>query len=500
MRILQSPWLPGAAVRQSGPSSLSLAKLKMNPCVLIVVLGAGWVLPGIVPPARAATPSVAGIAQKSMPAVVNISTKRKPEPRAQHRRQFPPMPGPFGPNDPFEEFFRRFGPRERPPSREQRSVGSGFIISQDGYIVTNNHVIDGADTIIVRMSDEEEYEAAPIGTDEKTDLALIKIEPRQPLPSVPFGQSANLEVGNWVIAIGNPFGLSQTVTIGIVSAKGRVIGAGPYDNFIQTDASINPGNSGGPLLNLQGEVIGVNTAIYSRRGGNIGIGFAIPIDLAKSVVQQLREKGSVTRGWLGVMIQSVTPELAKSFDLADPKGALVAEVTPDSPAHRAGLERGDIIVAFNQTEIANSRDLPALVAQTPVGTQATIGVLRGGKSQTLAVTLGELKDERQTEITSGKASPGNWGMTVTDLTPEIRRRLQLEAAHNGVVVSEVDPGSAASRAGIRRGDIIQEVNRRAVASVRDFMTIVSEMQDQDRLLLLIRRSDFTSFFALRRED
>ncbi len=468
----------------------------MNPSVLLVALWVGGVLAGLAPQARAATRSVAEIAQQTMPAVVNISTRHTPDPRSQRRRQFPPMPGP---GDPFEEFFRRFGP-QRPPSREQRSVGSGFIISRDGYIVTNNHVIDGADTIIVRMSDEEEYEATPIGTDEKTDLALIKIEPAQLLPSVPFGQSAGLEVGNWVIAIGNPFGLSQTVTIGIVSAKGRVIGAGPYDNFIQTDASINPGNSGGPLINLQGEVVGVNTAIYSRRGGNIGIGFAIPIDLAKSVVQQLREKGSVTRGWLGVMIQSVTPELAKSFDLADPKGALVAEVTPDSPAHRAGLERGDIIVAFNQTEIVNSRELPALVAQTPVGTQAIIGVLRGGKSQTLTVTLGELKDERQTEMASGEASPGNWGMTVTAITPDIRRQLQIEAAQKGVVVSEVEPGSAASRAGVRRGDVIEEVNRRAVASVSDFTTIVSEMQDQDRLLLLIRRSDFTSFFALRRED
>lgn len=378
-------------------------------------------------------------------------------------------------------------------------MGSGFIISQDGYIVTNNHVIDGADTITVRMSDEEEYQATKIGSDEKTDLALIKIEPDQPLPSVPFGQSAGLEVGNWVIAIGNPFGLSQTVTLGIVSAKGRVIGAGPYDDFIQTDASINPGNSGGPLLNLQGEVVGVNTAIYSRIGGNIGIGFAIPIDLAKSIVQQLREKGAVTRGWLGVMIQAVTPELAQSFDLAEPKGALVAEVTPDSPAHKAGLERGDIIVDFNQTEIGDSRELPALVAQTPVGTQAKVGVLRGGQSQTLTVTLGELQDE-QVQLAGGEAGTPNWGMTVADITPEIRRQLQLDAARTGIVVSEVEPGSAAQRAGIQRGDVIEEVNRQAVTSVGEFTTILSEMNEQGSLLLLVRRNDFTSFFALRQED
>ena len=471
----------------------------MNHFVLLVVLCLGWVPLGIVPQARAAAKSVVEIAQKTMPAVVNISTRHKPGSRPQRRRQTPPLPGPFGPGDPLEEFFRRFGP-ERPPSGEQRSMGSGFIISQDGYIVTNNHVIDGADTILVRMSDEEEYEATKIGADEKTDLALIKIEPKQPLPSVPFGQSANLEVGNWVIAIGNPFGLSQTVTVGIVSAKGRVIGAGPYDDFIQTDASINPGNSGGPLLNLQGEVIGVNTAIYSRIGGNIGIGFAIPIDLAKSVVQQLRDKGSVTRGWLGVMIQAVTPELAQSFDLPEPKGALVAEVTPDSPAQKAGLERGDIIIAFNQTEIADSRELPALVAQTPVGAQAKVGVLRGGKSQTLTVILGELEDEQQTQIASGEASANNWGMTVKDITPEVRQQLQLEAAQKGIVVSEVEPGSAANRAGLQRGDIVEEVNRRAVASVSDFTTILAEMKEKESLLLLVRRNEFTSFFALRRED
>lgn len=473
----------------------------MNHFVLLVVLCLGWLSPSLAPQVRAAANSVAEIAQQTMPAVVNISVRHKPEPRSQRQRQrqFPPLPGPFGPGDPFEEFFRRFGP-ERPPLGEQRSVGSGFIMSQDGYIVTNNHVIDGADSIIVRMSDEEEYEATKIGADEKTDLALIKIEPTQPLLSVPFGQSAGLEVGNWVIAIGNPFGLSQTVTIGVVSAKGRVIGAGPYDDFIQTDASINPGNSGGPLLNLQGEVVGVNTAIYSRVGGNIGIGFAIPIDLAKSVVRQLREKGSVTRGWLGVMIQAVTPELAKSFDLAEAKGALVAEVTPDSPAHRAGLERGDIIVAFNRTEIGDSRELPALVAQTPVGAQAKVGVLRDGKSQTLTVILGELQDEQQTQIASGEASANTWGMTVKDITPEVRQQLQLEAAQKGIVVSEVEPGSAASRAGIRRGDIIEEVNRRAVASVSAFTTILSEMQDRGSLLLLVRRNASTSFFALRRED
>jgi serine protease Do len=444
-----------------------------------------------------------------MPAVVNISTTQKAERQTQRPRQFPPMPGPgqgpgqpnpFG-GDPFEEFFRRFGPDPYPPpSGEQRSLGSGFIISQDGYIVTNNHVIGEADTITVRLSDDEEYEAKKIGSDEKTDLALIKIETKQPLPFVPFGQSSILEVGNWVMAIGNPFGLSQTVTVGIVSAKGRVIGAGPYDDFIQTDASINPGNSGGPLLNLQGEVVGVNSAIFSRSGGNIGIGFAIPIDQAKSIVDQLKEKGSVTRGWLGVMIQSVTPELAKSFDLPEPKGALVAEVTPDSPAAKAGLERGDIITSFKGTEIGDSRDLPSLVAQTPVGDPSAVKVLRGGTQQTFTVTLGELDDQQQAKAESGEASEKNWGMSVSALTPEIRQELQLKDGQKGIVVTEVEPDSPAHQAGLLRGDILEEVNRKAIESIQDFTTAISEIKEKESLLLLVRRNNFTSFFALRKEE
>ena len=498
MHILQSPrWQRAANVAHvCFLSSILLSVLALS----LVVFGTEAIAQEAMATTQAASSSFAEVAGKTMPAVVNISTTQKePERQARRPRQAPPGQNPFGGGDPFEEFFRRFMP-DRPPPGQQQSLGSGFIISEDGYIVTNAHVIGDPEKITVRLSDEEEYEAKKIGSDEKTDLALIKIEPKKPLPVVPFGQSRSLEIGEWVMAIGNPFGLEQTVTVGIVSAKGRVIGAGPYDDFIQTDASINPGNSGGPLLNLRGEVIGVNSAIFSRTGGNIGIGFAIPVDLAKSIVNQLREKGSVTRGWLGVMIQSVTPELAKSFDLAEPKGALVAEVTPDSPAQKGGLERGDIITSFNDKEIDDSRDLPAMVAQTPVGDSAKVSVLRGGKEQTFTVTLGELDDEQIAQASSGEASEKNWGMTVSDLTPELNRELQLKSDQKGIAVIEVESGSPAEQAGIRRGDIIEEVNRKAVTSVQEFTTIVAEMKEKDSLLLLVRRNSFTSFFALRKEE
>jgi serine protease Do len=317
------------------------------------------------------------------------------------------------------------------------------------------------------------------------------------LPTVPLGKSADLRVGDWVIAIGNPFGLEQTVTAGIVSAKGRVIGGGPYEDFIQTDASINPGNSGGPLLNLKGEVVGINAAIFSQTGGNIGIGFAIPIDLAKSIVTQLKAKGKVTRGWLGVAIQPVTPELAKSFGLEEPRGALVADVTKGSPADKAGVERGDVILSFNDTPIKDSHELPAVVAQTPVGERVTVTVLRRGREKSFTVTLGELTDQRA-EAESGEESSKDWGITVASLTPETRRRFQLDRAQRGVVVVEVAPGSPAEEAGVQPGDVIEEVNRQPVNSAQDFTTATADAKNQDALLLLVRRGTATSFFALQR--
>ena len=438
-------------------------------------------------------PSLAGVAQSAMPAVVNISTTQK-----LRRRRAPfstPEPSPFGERDPFEEFFRRFG--EQPPPSRQRSLGSGFIISADGYIITNNHVVGDAAKITVRLSDKEEYAAKVIGTDDRTDIALIKINAQHPLPTVPLGTSATLEVGDWVMAIGDPFGLEETVTAGIVSAKGRVLGAGPYDNFIQTDASINPGNSGGPLLNLKGEVVGINSAIFSQSGGNIGIGFAIPVDLAKSIITQLKDKGKVTRGWLGVAIQEVTPALAKSFGLKEPTGALVAEVTKDGPADQAGLERGDIITSFNGTPVKDSRELPTLVAQTPVGEKVDVTVLRGGKEKTVTVKLGQLP-ESQAEAEQSEESKENWGLTVADLTADLAHRFQLEHESKGVVVTDVEAGSPAELAGLQPGDVIEEINRQPIKSVEDFNKAMADAKDKNTLLLLAKRGDVTSFFALSR--
>ncbi|MGE0822096.1 MAG: DegQ family serine endoprotease [Candidatus Binatia bacterium] len=445
-------------------------------------------------------PSIAEVAEKAMTAVVNISTTQKAPQRP--RSPFPmPGPSPFGGDDPLEEFFRRFF-GDRPPLGPRRSLGSGFIISTDGYIITNNHVIANANEITVRLSapQHDEYKATVIGSDEQTDLALIKIDANRSLPTLPLGSSESLRVGDWVVAIGNPFGLEQTVTLGIVSAKGRVIGAGPYDDFIQTDASINPGNSGGPLLNLQGEAVGVNSAIFSRGGGNIGIGFAIPIDLTKMIISQLRESGAVTRAWLGVTIQGVTPELAQSFGLERPRGALVADVSLDSPAERGGIERGDIIVKFNDATIENAHELPTIVARSQVGSKATVTVLREGQEKNIPVTLGKLQEE-QARASSEEEGGKRWGMTVANLTPEIARRFQLEEQRKGVVVVNVEPASPAAEAGLQAGDIIEEVNRQAVNSVDEFVKKLSQIEKQrDTVLLLVRRNNVVSFFALRKPD
>lgn len=443
-------------------------------------------------------PDFATVAETTMPAVVNISTTPKATSPRQRPGTLNPRRRPFGGNDRLEEFFRRFF-GNRPPPHQQRSLGSGFIISDDGYIVTNNHVVGNAQTITVRLSDEHEYSASIIGSDEKTDIALIKIDSEVPFKSVPLGESSSLRIGDWVMAIGNPFGLEQTVTAGIVSAKGRMIGAGPYDDFIQTDASINPGNSGGPLLNLDGEVVGINSAIFSQGGGNIGIGFAIPIDMAKSIIDQLKAVGKVTRGWLGVAIQTVTSELAKSFDLAEASGALVAEVTADGPAENAGIQRGDIIINFNGRAVEKSKDLPFLVARSPVGTKAEVVILRGGKEVKLTVVLGEL-----TEIAAqgGSTSPAenSWGMTVADISNETKQEYQLPSNQKGIVVTQVEPDSPAAAAGIRAGDVIEEINRAPVRSMAEFSQVLDKTGDKKTLLVLARRGNFTSFFALRQRD
>jgi serine protease Do len=381
----------------------------------------------------------------------------------------------------------------RGPQR-QRSLGSGFIIDADGSILTNNHVVENAQKIVVTLSeDQQEYEAKIVGRDPKTDIAIIKINTKKTLDAANFGDSDKLEVGEWVVAIGNPFGLDSTVTSGIVSAKGRHIGQGPYDNFIQTDASINPGNSGGPLINLRGEVIGINTAIFSRSGTNIGIGFAIPINLVKELLPQLRGKGKVTRGYLGVLIQKVTPDIAESLGVERARGALVANVSKDGPAEKAGVKVGDVIVEFDGKEIKDSGDLPIIVARTPVDKKVGMKVLRDKKEMVLNVTVGELKEE---EVVASAPEKGELGMTVQRLTPQIAESLGLDKAE-GVVVTAVEPGSAADEAGIRRGDVILEIDRKPIRSVDEYKKSVAGIRKGKGVLFLVRRGESTLFLALK---
>jgi serine protease Do len=345
----------------------------------------------------------------------------------------------------------------------------------------------------------EEYEAKVVGVDELTDLALIKVAARRLLPTIPWGSSAKLRVGDWVIAIGNPFGLDQTVTAGIVSGKRRVIGAGPYDDFIQTDASINPGNSGGPLLNVRGEVVGVNSAILSRAGGSIGIGFAVPIDLAKSVIEQLKRSGRVTRGWLGVSVQTVTPEIADLFGLDKPRGALIGDVATGGPADQAGIRRGDIITSFNDTSIKEAAELPAIVARTPVGSRVKVAVIRGQRELILLVTIGNLPESPTPPEPAGRREEP-WGLNVTSITPEISRRFRLAPGQQGVVVIAVDRDGAAARAGIQLGDVIEELNRQTIRSLNDFDQALAAASERASVLVLVRRGDSSSYRVLRQGE
>jgi serine protease Do len=331
-----------------------------------------------------------------------------------------------------------------------------------------------------------------VGRDPKTDLALLKAEGVSGLHALQLGDSDSLKVGNWVVAIGSPFGLEQTVTAGIVSAKGRVIGSGPYDNFIQTDASINPGNSGGPLLNTEGQVVGINTAIFSQNGGNVGIGFAIPVNMAKEIVPQLEENGHVTRGWLGVGIQKITPELAKSFGLKDEKGALVSQVAKGGPADKGGIETGDVIVEFDGKKVADMNDLPRVVASTPVGKTVPVKVLRGGNVVDREVKIAEMEQKEEVANVSTRKP---LGMTVQNITPEIARGLGLKT-ETGVVVASVVPGSPAAKADIRSGDVIQQVNKKPVKDVEDFKQKIENAKDQETILLLIQRGESSLFAAL----
>ena len=409
-----------------------------------------------------------------------------------------PFGSPFGGGggDPFEQFRRFFG--EIPHEFKQHGLGSGVIVSPDGYILTNNHVVGNADTIQVTLMDKREFTAKVIGKDSKTDLALIKIDTKEPLPFAALGNSDATEVGDWVVAIGNPFGFSLTVTAGIVSAKGRALG-GNYDEFIQTDAAINPGNSGGPLFDVNGKVVGINTAIYSRTGTSAGIGFAIPIDLAKAVMDQLKSHGKVTRGWLGVEIQEVTPELAQSFGLAKPEGALVANVEKDSPAAKAGIKRGDVIVKFNGHAVHEQHELPELVAETPIKKSVDVEVVRGNKHVTVNVTIGELK-ENELASAAGAEQPGSgWGLQVGEITPDIAREFNLQS-DKGIVVRQVKPDSPGAEAGLEQGDVILEVNHDKVNSLKDFMAHAKEAKDQKKpALLLVQRGNVTLYTVIKPE-
>ena len=449
--------------------------------ILLVLLAAPSAL------ARGVPASFADLAEKLSPTVVNIYTTQV--------IKTPPWQ-----NELFEnELFRRFFgfpqmPRRHPQELKRTSLGSGVIMSPDGYIVTNNHVVEDADEINVKIANNEEYPARIVGRDPKTDIALIKIDPKHDLPAAEFGDSDTLRVGDWVIAIGNPFGFEHTVTAGIVSAKGRYLGGSTYENFIQTDASINPGNSGGPLFDMNGLMVGINTAIYSRNGGNVGLGFAIPVNMVKAVVKQLKETGTVSRGWLGVMIQHVTPELADQFGLERPMGALVGEVTPDSPADEAGLEPGDVIVKFGDKVIEQMNMLPAIVAQTPVGKKVTIEVVRDGKRKRLTVTIGKL-DEENGGVEGGRIKK-RLGLTVQEITPELAESMGLDT-DEGLIVTDVDPDSTAAEAGLRRGDIILEVGRQEVKTVEEFTEAVKRARGA--LLLLVQRDNHTRYVVIKRK-
>ncbi|WP_035257416.1 Do family serine endopeptidase [Desulfatirhabdium butyrativorans] len=418
--------------------------------------------------------SFSGLAEKVGAGVVNIRTEKVVSGGGHGRmmRQF--GQNPFGNDDRFNDFFEKFFGDQMPREHKEQSLGSGFIIDKQGYIVTNNHVIENATKIKVKLKSGKQFEAELVGRDPSTDIALIKIKSTEPLTELPLGDSDSLQVGQWVVAIGSPFGLEQTVTAGIISAKGRVIGSGPYDNFLQTDASINPGNSGGPLIDMNGQVIGINTAIIAS---GQGIGFAIPINLAKGVIEQLKTKGSVTRGWLGVVIQDLTDDMAEYAGSPDKKGAMVMEVMPGQPADAAGMQPKDIIVEVNGKPVANSHDLTTLVAGLSVGEKAKITVLRNGKKQNLTIEVAKRPDDtKQLASGEGGSAPSaadELGIRVTNLTPELAKRLKVNQ-NDGVVVEDVDPEGKAAAAGLSSGDVIKEINHIAIKSTKDYASALSK--------------------------
>ena len=443
-------------------------------------------------------PDFTPLIEKNSPAVVNISTTQKTE--KQQQFVMPDMPE----NSPFYEFFEKYfnqNPQQRPPSAEQSSLGSGFIITEDGYIITNNHVVSDADEIIVKLNDRREFVAEVIGTDPRSDIAVIKIDSEN-LPVLKLGDSSDLKVGEWVLAIGSPFGFDKSVTQGIVSAMGRSLPNDSYVPFIQTDVAINPGNSGGPLFNLNGEVIGVNSQIYSRNGGYMGLSFAVPINVVTDVYEQIINKGSVSRGWLGVIIQDVTRELAESFGMDIPGGALVARVLPDTPAERSDLEIGDVIIKFNNYDVDRQKDLPPIVGTTKVGAKVPVEVIRAGKKKTLMVTIEELPEnlttaQNETENNLNKVEKNPLNVVVEVPSQEEREQYQIE--DYGVVVKSLEEGPA-SMAGIREGDVILLLDNEKVTNIEVFDRLIKKIPRNKSIPVLIQRRGNPTFLALKLED
>ena len=481
--------------------------------VLVAALAVGLVSTAGTARAAPGPEDFADMADALVPAVVNISTAQVAEPGASPFPRFPP-------GSPFQEFLKDFFERrgekgeqeDKGKESEQKtrprttSLGSGFIIDPDGYIVTNNHVIADADEITVIFSDDTTLKAELIGRDPKTDLALLKVNPEKPLVAVEWGDSDAARVGHWVLAIGNPFGLGSTVTAGIISARARDINAGPFDDYLQTDAAINRGNSGGPLFNMDSQVIGINTAIYSPSGGSVGIGFSVPANLAKNVIHQLREFGETRRGWLGVRIQTVTEDLAESLGLDDARGALVASVTEGSPAADGGLRVGDVVVRFNGRDVTTMRRLPRIVAETRIGEVVEVDLWRDRRLVTVEVEIGRL-DESDVKVASARppadkpavADVPELGLTLSAITPELREKFELGEKASGVMVVQVEPDSMAAEKGIRPGDVIVEVGQEEVSTPDDVIAKVSEQRAQNKntvLLLLDRKGDL-QFIAVR---
>ncbi|WP_114241516.1 DegQ family serine endoprotease [Dyella sp. C9] len=456
-------------------------------------------------PAVSGLPDFTGIVQKNAPTVVHVEAKYSGKKSGKSRSSGRDAPDSPDDDDPQMEMFRRFFGMPSMPSPEEQqrtSLGSGFIISSDGYILTNNHVVDGADSVTVRLQDRRTLAAKVVGSDPQYDIALLKVD-KGGLPAVTIGDSRALKPGQWVLAIGSPFGFDYTVTQGIVSAVGRNLGSQdqPYTSFIQTDVPINRGNSGGPLFDLQGRVVGVNSQIYSNTGGYQGVAFSIPIDVAMNVVKQLKEKGYVSRGQLGVAVQPVSDDIAKAFKLDNGSGAVVAQVTKGSPAEKAGLHAGDVILAYNGQPINSSVDLPPLVGQTPPGTKATLQILRDGKKLDVPVTVGEMPRDKNAVLASvdggqptAKAGASALGLSVQDLDSDTRQQLDLKSGE-GVAISAIN-GSVAARAGLQPGDVILMVNQKKVGSVAAFREATKDAKPGDTVLLLVRHGDQSGFIGL----